>query len=171
MCVPAFVLGVTVVHRGWKDREGVPNDVRVMLGMYSSRDMAADAFYYSKTSVANIRVLFISVSHDSNVGIKGINFLLRFEGRDYMQTSTIQDPWHSQERPDPNNQVFVRTAPGWICPDGARPAQKCCDFVRMDGSGHFFAQICPKWPPRRPLGPGRRQNTILVGCLLKVDLQ
>jgi hypothetical protein len=56
--------------------------------------------------------------------------------------------------PDPNGGVFVRTAPGQFCPDGARPTQNFPDFVRMDGSGDFFAQICPDWQIGLPGGYG-----------------
>ena len=38
-------------------------------------------------------------------------------------------PMTFPERPDPNTQVFVRTAPDQICPDGARPTQNFCNFV------------------------------------------
>ena len=75
-----FALGV--VHRGCNERGGVSNDIRalsVVCWRSSSQDMAADAFHYSYRRVAS-RCLVLS--HDSNVGIKGINFLLRFDGRD-----------------------------------------------------------------------------------------
>jgi hypothetical protein len=58
----------------------VANDIRALLDVHwgsSSWDMAADAFQYSNPMRC---VSLITLSHDSNVGIKGINFLLHFDG-------------------------------------------------------------------------------------------
>ena len=49
-----------------------------------------------------------------------------------------EDPWHSQEMPDPYHRVFVRMPPSQICLDGARPTQNFRNFVRMVDLGFFW---------------------------------